>query len=92
MKVWCESTYNYLRDEGVHFGVVSYFHKWKEWRGFTITIFFMDCGFSLTAVSNYAEYDKRVNWWKPEHKAAAEKLREDRRQARLARRNSRKTS
>lgn len=57
MKLWFQLTFNYLRDEeNVQFGIVSYWHKRKEWKGFTISIFFLDRGISLNAVNNFKAY------------------------------------
>lgn len=63
MKLWFESTNNYLRDEEhVQFGCISYRHKRKEWKGFTIHLFFLDRGISLNYVSNFVEYQRVMNY------------------------------
>lgn len=57
MKVWFESTCNYLRSENhVQLGLISYWHKRKEWKGFTIHMFFLDYGFSLNVVNDFKAY------------------------------------
>ena len=62
MKIWFESTSNYLRgEEHVQCGVISYWHVRKEWRGFTISLFFLDRGFSFNAVNNWKEYNRIMN-------------------------------
>lgn len=58
MRAWFESCSNYLRsdNENLHFGVVAYRHKRKEWKGFTVSVFILDGGFSFNYVNNYTAY------------------------------------
>lgn len=59
MRIWFESCSNYLRDEEhVQCGVISYRHKRKEWKGWTVSVFFLNGGFSLNYVDNFAEYTR----------------------------------
>lgn len=62
MKIWADKSYSWLYDdENLLFGVASYKHKRKEWKGFTIHFNFLKWLLAIKAVDNFPEYDRVVN-------------------------------
>lgn len=63
MRIWFESCSNYLKSDETHlqFGVVSYWHKRKEWRGFTVSVLFIERGFSFNYVNDFKAYTEVMN-------------------------------
>lgn len=68
MKIWfdyCNLSGYMMDDSNVKLGIGWYNHSSKhKWFGFTIQFYLLYWLIHVNFVDNYAEYDKKINYWK----------------------------